>query len=211
MPFVSEEWHGKLVIFGLLCWAGDAASGAKALQPFRDLARLGGLDAPIADLLHPGPYTEMYPPEDGDYHPLAVSLTGYLDRVDRATAETIMDRLESLDAPMRAVQLRVLGGAIARVPDDATAYAHRTSEIMVNVAVFYEGDADRPEKLAWAQETIGAIRQSDEGAYVNFVGDEGEARIRAAYPGATYDRLAEIKRRYDPDNLFRLNQNIPPA
>jgi FAD/FMN-containing dehydrogenase len=211
MPFVGEEWHGKLVIFGLLCWAGDAASGAKALQPFRDLARLGGLDAPIADLLHPGPYTQMYPPEDGDYHPLAVSLTGYLDRVDRATAETIMDRLESIDAPMRAVQLRVLGGAIARVPDDATAYAHRTSEIMVNVAVFYEGDADRPEKLAWALETIGAIRQSDEGAYVNFVGDEGEARIRAAYPGATYDRLAEIKRRYDPDNLFRLNQNIPPA
>src|SRR5207249_3025416 len=102
--------------------AGDAASGAETLQEFRDLARLGGLDAPIGDMLQAGPYTQMYPPEDPDYHPLAFSLTGFLDRVDRPTAETIMDRLEALDAPMRAVQLRMLGGAIARVPDDATAY-----------------------------------------------------------------------------------------
>ncbi len=153
----------------------------------------------------------MYPPEDGDYHPLAISLTGFLDTVDRATAETMMDRLESLDAPMRAVQLRVLGGAIARVPNDATAYAHRASKIMVNVAAFYEGDHDRAEKQAWVEELMASILQSDDGAYVNFVGDEGPERVRAAYPGKTYDRLAEIKRRYDPDNLFRLNQNIPPA
>jgi FAD/FMN-containing dehydrogenase len=211
MPFVDEQWHGKLVIFGLLCWAGDAESGARALQPFRDLAKLGGLDAPIADLVHPGTLPDMYPPEDGDYHPLAISRTGFLDKVDRSTAETMMDRLEALDAPMRAVQLRVLGGAIARVPDDATAYAHRTSEIMVNVAAFYEGERDRAEKEAWVEELMGAIRQSDDGAYVNFLGDEGPERVHAAYPGKTYDRLAEIKRRYDPENLFRLNQNIPPA
>ena len=211
MPFVGEAWHGKLVIFGLVCWAGDPASGAETLQALRDLAKLGGLDAPIADLMHPGPYTEMYPPEDPDYHPLAVSLTGYLDWVDRPTAETMMNRLESLDAPMRVVQLRVLGGATARVPDDATAYAHRSSEIMVNVAAFYEGAHDHAEKMAWVKELMGAIRQTDDGAYVNFVGDEGADRVHAAYPGRTYDRLAEIKRRYDPDNLFRLNQNIPPA
>jgi FAD/FMN-containing dehydrogenase len=112
---------------------------------------------------------------------------------------------------MRAVQLRTLGGAIASVPDDATAYAHRASEIMVNVAAFYEGDHDKPQKQAWIEELMAAIHQSDDGAYVNFVGDEGEARVRAAYPGDTYARLAEIKRRYDPENLFRLNQNIPPA
>ena len=211
MPFVDAKWHGKIVIFGLLCWAGDAESGAKALQPFRDLAKLGGLDAPIADLIHPGTYPDMYPPEDSDYHPLAVSLTGFLDRVDRATAETMMDRLESFDAPMRVVQLRVLGGAIARVPNEATAYAHRASEIMFNVAAFYEGDHDRAEKQAWVEELMASILQTDAGAYVNFLGDEGPERVRAAYPGKTYDRLAEIKRRYDPDNLFRLNQNIPPA
>ena len=78
--------------------------------------------------------------------------------------------------------------------------------------MFYDGsEADRVEKLAWAEEFASAIRQSDDGVYVNFLADEGEARIRAAYPGGTYERLAEIKRRYDPDNLFHLNQNIPPA
>jgi FAD/FMN-containing dehydrogenase len=211
MPFVDEQWHGKLVIFGLMCWAGDAASGEAELKPFRDLAKLGGLDAPIADLVKPMPYPGMYPPEDPDYHPTAVSLNMFLERMDRPTAETIMHRLESLDAPMRVAQLRVLGGAMSRVPKDATAFAHRDCRIMVNIAAFYEGEEDRVAKQAWADEFVGAIRQSDHGAYVNFLGDEGEARVHAAYPGKTYDRLAEIKRRYDPENLFRLNQNIPPA
>jgi FAD/FMN-containing dehydrogenase len=211
MPFVDEAWHGRLVIFGLMCWAGNAASGEAAMQPFRDLAKLGGLDAPIADLVKPMPYPGMYPPEDPDYHPTAVSLNMFLEQVDRPTAETIMNRLESLDAPMRVAQLRVLGGAMSRVPKDATAFAHRDCRIMVNIAAFYEGEEDRIAKQAWADEFVGAIRQSDHGAYVNFLGDEGEARIRAAYPGKTYDRLAEIKRRYDPENLFRLNQNIPPG
>ena len=212
MPFVDEKWHGKLVIFGLMCWAGDAEAGQKALQPYRDLAKLGGLDAPIADMLAPMSYAGMYPPEDPGYRPMAVALNMFIDQVDRKTAETIMDRLEKVETPMRAVQLRVLGGASARVPNDATAYGHRDSEIMVNIAAFYDGsEADRERKLEWATELMGAMHQTDDGVYVNFLADEGEARIRAAYPGGTYERLAEIKRRYDPDNLFRLNQNIPPA
>ena len=72
-------------------------------------------------------------------------------------------------------------------------------------------DQDKPRNVAWVEEFVGAIRQSDHGAYVNFVGNEGTARVHDAYPGATYRRLAAIKRRYDPTNLFRLNQNIPPA
>jgi FAD/FMN-containing dehydrogenase len=212
MPFVDEKWHGKLVIFGLMCWSGDTDAGQEVLQPYRDLAKLAGLDAPIADMLQPMSYAGMYPPEDPSYRPMAVALNMFIDRVDGAMAETIMDRLAKVETPMRAVQLRVLGGASARVPNDATAYAHRDSEIMVNIAAFYDGsEADRERKLEWATELMGAMHQTDDGVYVNFLADEGEARIRAAYPGATYERLAEIKRRYDPDNLFRLNQNIAPA
>lgn len=212
MPMVDEARHGKLVIFGLMCFAGDAAAGEEAFRPFRDLARLGGEDAPLADLVKPMTYPEMYPPEEGGYRPLAVATTLFLDRVDRPTAETMMAHLEALtDAPMRVAQLRVLGGAIARVPEDATAYAHRNSRIMVNLAAFYENEQERVARQAWLREFASAIRQSDQGAYVNFVGDEGESRVRAAYPGATWARLVEVKRRYDPTNLFRLNQNIPPA
>ena len=112
---------------------------------------------------------------------------------------------------MRVAQIRVLGGAMARVPADATAFAHRSSRIMVNVAAFYDGPDDQAAKEAWVTGVRGDLEQEDHGAYVNFITDEGEERVRAAYPGATWDRLVAIKTRYDPTNLFSRNQNIPPA
>jgi FAD/FMN-containing dehydrogenase len=205
LPFVPEEHHGRLVVLSLLAHAGPVEAGERAIAPFRALA------APIADLVRPMPYPEIYPPDEGDYHPTAVAHTMFLDTVDREAAETIDAYLRASDATMRAVQLRVLGGAIARVPNDATAFAHRQSRIMANIAVFYDGPEDRAVREAWAAELAAALRQGDAGAYVNFLGDEGQSRVRAAYPGPTWDRLAAIKAQYDPGNLFRLNQNIPPA
>jgi FAD/FMN-containing dehydrogenase len=204
MPFVAEEHHGKLVVFALMACAGDPAASERALAPFR------GLATPLADMLKPMPYPEIYGPEDDDYHPLAITRTMFVERIDIPVAATIVEHLEASDAAMRVAQLRVLGGAMARVPADATAFAHRDSRIMVNIATFYEGPTDRDRRAAWVGAFAAALRQDDHGAYVNFLADEGEERIRAAYPGATWDRLTEIKGRYDPANLFRLNQNIPP-
>jgi FAD/FMN-containing dehydrogenase len=205
MPFVPEEHHGSLVIMGMLCWAGETTEGERAIAPFRALAE------PLADMVAPMAYPGMYPPEDPDYHPTAVSLTSFTERIGIEEAELILDRLAASDAPLRVAQLRVLGGAIARVPVDATAYAHRASRIMLNVAAFYQGDDDRPAKAAWAADLSRGLHQGDDGAYVNFVGDEGEARVRQAYPGPTWDRLRAVKARYDPEKVFRLNQNVPPA
>jgi FAD/FMN-containing dehydrogenase len=205
MPFLPAEVHGSLVILAMLVHAGDAEAGERALAPFRAIA------TPLADMTGPKAYAEMFPPEDRDYRPTAVSRVLFLERVDRACAETIVEHLAASDAPMRVAQLRVLGGACARVPADATAFAHRGSRIMATLAAFFEGDHDRPAKQAWLDGFLGAVRQGDLGQYVNFVGDEGDAGVRAAYPGATYERLREVKRRYDPGNLFRRNQNIPPA
>jgi len=162
-------------------------------------------------LVRPMPYPQIYPPEDASYHPTAVGRTMFVNTIDRGVAETIVDHLEASDASMRVAQLRVLGGAMARVAPDATAFAHRASRIMVNVAAFYEGPEDRAMREAWVSDFAAALRQEDAGAYVGFLGDEGEARIREAYPQSTWDRLRAIKGRYDPTNLFRLNQNIPPA
>jgi len=111
---------------------------------------------------------------------------------------------------MRVAQLRVLGGAAARVPADATAYAHRAKPMLVNVAAFYQGEAEREVRRAWVSKFARALQPNDDSAYVGFLTDDGDTRIRAAYPGATWDRLRKIKADYDPDNLFRLNQNIPP-
>ena len=152
----------------------------------------------------------MFPPEEESYHPTVIARTLFLDRIDLPVAGTIMGFLRSSDAPFRFAQLRVLGGAMARVPADATAFAHRDSRILAVVGSFYEGPEDLARREAWLAEFVAAIRQADQGAYVNFLGDEGEARVHAAYPGPTWDRLAAVKARYDPTNLFRLNQNIPP-
>jgi FAD/FMN-containing dehydrogenase len=205
MPFVPEDQHGTLVVLALMAYAGETEAGERAVAPFRALA------TPLADMLTTQPYPAMYPPDDESYHPLAVSRTMFVERIDHAAATTIMEFLGASDAAMRVAQLRVLGGEMARVPADATAYAHRSNAIMVNVATFYEGPDDKPVREAWVAEFAAALHQGDPAAYVNFLGDEGEARVRAAYPGTTWDRLATIKARWDPDNLFRLNQNVPPA
>jgi FAD/FMN-containing dehydrogenase len=205
MPFVPEEHHGRLVIMALMCYAGGVESGEKAMAPFRSLA------TPITDQVKPMSYPEIYPPEDEEYHPTAVTLTMFMDLVDDDVAKTIFEYLSESDATMRVAQLRALGGAMARLPAEATAFAHRQSRIMTNVAAFYEGPEDKAVREEWVADFAGALRQGDSGAYMAFLGDEGEARIHDAYPDSTWDRLAEVKRRYDPTNLFRLNQNIPPA
>jgi FAD/FMN-containing dehydrogenase len=155
-------------------------------------------------------YTEIFPPDQPGFHPLAKARTMFLDGIDSHAAETIIERIKASDAPMRVVQLRVLGGAMARVPVEATAFAHRGRKIMANVAALYDRPEEGTVRDAWVASLTAALHPR-EGAYVNFLGDEGEARVREAYPGATWERLRAIKRRYDPENLFRLNQNIPPA
>jgi FAD/FMN-containing dehydrogenase len=205
MPFLPEETVGQLVVLAMMCYAGDAEAGERAMAPFRVLA------TPLADMVKPGGLPDMYPPEDPDYRPTAAAYTMFIDRVDRDVAKAIVDHLNASDASLRVAQLRVLGGAMARVPADATAFAHRSSKIMVNLAAFYEGEDDRVLKQEWVDNFAAAIRQTDGGAYVNFLGDEGEARVHAAYPGTTWERLAAIKARYDPTNLFRMNQNVAPA
>ena len=204
MPFLPEEVHGQLSIMALMAYAGDEQTAQEVYAPFRALSE------PLADLVKPMPYPEIYPPEDDSYRPTAAARTMFIDHVDLEVAATIVERLNASDASMRVAQLRVLGGAMARVPSDATAFAHRSGRIMVNLAAFWEGD-DRPLREAWVDEFMAAIYQGDDAAYVNFLGDEGPVRVHDAYPGSTWERLAHVKARYDPTNLFRLNQNIPPA
>lgn len=205
MPFLAEEYHGKPIILAMMCYAGPAEAGERVLAPFRAIA------TPLADMVQAMPYPGMYPPEDPDEHPVAASTNMFIDYVDVSVAENILERISSSTALMAATQLRVLGGAMARVPAEATAFAHRKSRIMVNLAAIYADPSEADKHYAWVADFAASLKQSDSGVYVNFLLNEGEERIRAAYPGGAYERLAKIKAKYDPDNLFRLNQNIPPA
>ena len=174
MPFLPPELHGRPIVLAMLAWTGDAAAGERALAPFRALAE------PLADMLRPMPYPGMYQPVDPDYHPVAAARTG-LARTSTARAAT--SSTGSRPRPGAVVQLRVLGGAMARVPADATAFAHRDARIIGNVAAMYSDPADGPEAEAQVA-ALGKRIYDGDGAYAGFLRDEGEARVRAAYPGA---------------------------
>jgi FAD/FMN-containing dehydrogenase len=208
VPELPEQAHGELIVMALLCWAGEVEAGERVVARFR------GLATPYADMVRPMPYPEIYQFTEGGPgpdHEAARSL--FLDAVDGPTAEAVVERLRAATAPLAVAQLRVLGGAMARVPADATAFAHRGRRIMAALGAVWEqpGEDEAAAHEAWVTGFADALRQGDPGVYVNFVGDEGQARVREAYPGRTWERLAAVKRRYDPDNLFRRNQNIPPA
>jgi FAD/FMN-containing dehydrogenase len=207
LPFLPPEVHGKLVLVGAMAFAGPADAAQQALAPFRALA------TPIADLVGPAPYSSLYmlaPPEDD--RPTVTVRSRFIDRMGIAEARTMIEAMASCDAPMKLGQVRVMGGAMARVPAEATAFAHRGSRIMIAWIAMHAPGADAIARYTgWACAANDALRQDDAGAYVNFLAKEGAAGLRSAYPEATWDRLRQVKRRYDPENLFRLNQNIPPA
>ncbi len=205
MPFVPAEYHGRIIILAMLLHAGSLEAGERAVAPFRALA------TPIADMIRPMRYPEIYPPEQAGYHPVVAGRSLFVDPVGDAAAEAIVDHLQSSTAWMAVAQLRVLGGAMARVPVDATAFAYRRRRVLVNLAAMYERADDAPAHVAWVDRFATTLHHGDSAVYVNFLGQEGDERVRDAYPGSTWDRLAAIKARYDPSNLFRLNQNIPPA
>jgi FAD/FMN-containing dehydrogenase len=206
MPFVPEELHGTPLVMAMLVHCGeDIEAGERAVAPFRKLA------TPLADMVKVMPLPDIYPPDDPNYRPITVSRNLYTDDFDLASAGRVLDFLGSSSAAMPVAQLRVLGGAVARVPVDATAFAHRDREMMIVAAAVYKDVAETPVHWQWATEFTKAMQQGEGGAYVNFLYDDEPERIHEAYPEATYRRLADIKRQYDPDNVFRLNVNIPPS
>jgi FAD/FMN-containing dehydrogenase len=213
MPTLPPELHGELAVIVLAAYAdADEAAGARALAPFRALGQ------PLVDTVGPLRYPELFPPDPPgfeDYHPTATGRNFFLDEFGADAAATVVDTLAASDAGMRAAQLRVLGGAVSRVPADATAYAHRDRDraIMVNLGVFCTDADDRAVRSAWLDGFQAALRAADDRAvYVNFLGgDEPPERARDAFPGPTWDRLRQVKRRWDPQNLFRRNWNVPPA
>ena len=205
LPFVPAEHHGRLVVMALVAYAGDVQAGELAI------GRLRALATPIADMVRPMPYHALFEGGEPGRGQAVAARTLFADRFDGRAAAAVVDAVGRSTAPRAGAQLRVLGGAMARVPADATAFAHRDRRIMATVVAMYDRPVERAAQEAWAAALADELRNGDDGAYAGFLGDEGPARVRAAYPGAHWDRLAAIKATYDPGNVFRLNQNIAPA
>jgi FAD/FMN-containing dehydrogenase len=205
LPFVTADHHGQLALMVRVAYAGDLERGQHALAPLRALA------TPLADAVAPIPYRQMYAAEGPD--PARVQMATrsmFLDELDAHTAATIFERMQARPSPTAAVQIRVLGGAIARVPADASAFAHRDRSMMMTFVAGHQAVDQAASHEAWVADSLAALSPAARGVHVSFLGDEGVARVHEAYPADTYKRLATIKRRYDPTNLFRVNQNIAP-
>lgn len=205
LPFVPAEAVGSLVVAILGVYVGDHDAGARAWAPFRELAR------PIADLVGPLPYPAMYQ-FTADEQPAPLSIRSlFLDTFDDASVDAVLEAMAGATSPATIGQLRILGGAMSRVAPEATAFAHRSARILFTIITRHLGPAPAEAHEAWTQRLYEALRPRAAGTYVNFLADEGEDRIREAYPEVTYRRLARLKAEWDPDNVFNGNQNIPPA
>jgi FAD/FMN-containing dehydrogenase len=205
-PFIPEAIHGQPTLAVMFVFDGDAEAGQAALEPFRRLA------TPMAELVVPMPYVGIYEMlKDAEQRSPASHRSLLLETLDDAAVDTILERMAAPSSPVAMTQIRILGGAMARVGADETAFAHRDAPVMVTIITPFEDMAEASIHAAWTHAFYEALRPRSMGAYSNFLEAEGQARIREAYPQETYRRLAEVKRRYDPANLFRRNQNIAPA
>ena len=205
-PFLPESVHGKPIAAVFVCYAGQVEEGERVLKPLREFGQ------PVADAIMPKLYTEhqttldAVQPSGRSYYWKSDDLPGLSD----GAIDTIVTHAEAITSPHSIVPLFQLGGAASRVDEDATAYSHRDAAYALNCnASWVDGDAD--PHIEWARAFSTAMQPFSSGVYVNFLGDEGQERARAAYGPKKYERLVALKNRYDPTNFFRVNQNIEPS
>ncbi|WP_332698918.1 FAD-binding oxidoreductase [Bosea sp. (in: a-proteobacteria)] len=207
LPFLPAEWHGKEVLILAMCWCGDMAEGEKAT------ARLRSIGKPIVDVVSPHPFTAWQQAFDPLLAPGARNYWKSHDfaELSDATIGLLTGAVGRLPGPECEVFIAHVGGAAGRVAADATAFPQRSSHFVMNVHARWREKSDDQSCIGWARQLFEAAKPYSVGtAYINFMPADETERVREAY-GASYQRLAELKRRYDPSNLFRMNQNVAPT
>jgi FAD/FMN-containing dehydrogenase len=206
LPVIPEEWHGRKVVAFVATSSGPADEGPGLVGAIRQVAE------PIADLLGPMPYLAIQTLLD----PLwPKGLQAYfkatnLARLDDALVDRLCELHLNAPGPQCEIHVHQMGGAIARVEDGATAFTERSMPFLLNALSGWEDSNVGPGHREWARTVVAAAADASTGrAYVNFLGDAGAGR--SSYGEETYDRLVLLKNRYDPTNVFRLNQNIEPS
>lgn len=206
LPVIPQAWHGQKVAIALAVSAGPVDEAPPHVQAFRDLGD------PIVDLLGPMPYRAMQSLIDALWvkgtraYFKATNLSG----LDDALIEQYCRLHLAAPGPLSEIHVHQMGGAVADVAEDATAFPQRSMPFLVNAVAGWQQPADDEPHRSWARAVIDASAGASTGrSYVNYLGDPDAART--AYGDATYARLAALKARYDPTNVFRLNQNIAPA
>ncbi len=208
LPFVPEELHGKPVVMVIACWCGDLEEGEKVIKPMREFGN------PVADVCMPKPYLAHQAMFDPSFVPgrwyyfKSFDTPALTDEMIDITVEHSL-RIES---PLTSFPIWQMGGAVARVGEDETAFGGRNAGFTYNIGCATANEEGFAEEREWVRNFWSALEEWHTSVYVNFLegAEEGDQRIKAAYGTEKWDRLQTLKRKYDPDNFFRINQNIPP-
>jgi FAD/FMN-containing dehydrogenase len=207
LPFLPKEAHGKGIVALALLYAGDPQQGQPLIEPLRKFG------TPLGEHVGVQPYTAWQQAFDPL---LAAGARNYWKSHNFSTLqdglfEAVIDYSGRLPSPQCEIFIGAMGGATARPTPESTAYAHRNAQFVLNVHGRWEQAADDARCIGWARDFFDASAPfASGGVYVNFLSADEGNRVRAAY-GPNYDRLARVKRKYDPNNLFRMNQNIKPS
>ena len=207
LPVLPSELHGRPIVTVVCCYAGPVEDGERVVRPLK------AFGSPLLDLCtrklfveHQAMFDASFP-EGWWYYFRSFDVATLTDEVIDITA----DHAQRIRSPLTAFPIFHLGGAVGRVGDDETAFNGRTAGHTFNINAITATRDGFEEEREWSRSFWSALQPYHTGVYVNFLMDEGEQRIRDAYGTSKYDRLRALKRKYDPDNFFRLNQNIPPA
>jgi FAD/FMN-containing dehydrogenase len=209
LPFFPQDVHGKPIVMVGACYAGTPDDGIDVVRPLKEFG------SPIVDLLEPKPYLahqsmfDPFVPHGWHRYWKAVELPPLTDEA----IDTLVEHSSTFTSPKSYCIVFHLGGALSRVGAEDTAYGQRDAYHNMVINAVWTGDDPEPERhIAWARDFFDALQAHASGrVYLNFLGDEGQDRVRAAYGSRNYERLARLKRVYDPTNFFRLNQNIQPG
>ncbi len=206
LPVIPAELHWRPVVTVICCYAGPVEEGEKVIRPMKEFG------SPILDLCTPKPFTAhqaMFDPSFPQgwwYYFRSCDIAELGDEV----IDIIAERATQMTSPLTAFPIFQLGGAISRVGENETAFNGRGSGHTININATTATREGFDEEREWSKGLWSALKPYHTSVYVNFLMEEGEERIRQAYGTDRYDRLKALKRRYDPNNFFRLNQNIPP-
>lgn len=207
VPFIPAELHGKPVIMAVALYAGDMESGADALRPIKKYG------SPVVDTIGCTAYMQHQRMFDvgAPFGRQNYWKSEYLANLGDEAIDALVDACATITSPYSMVPIFLMGGATSRISRAETAFGQRHAPYNINLATQWLDPAESHQHVAWTRATYEALRPFSTGdVYVNFLGQEGQDRVRAAYGEDTYQRLVAVKRRYDPTNVFRINQNIQP-
>ena len=207
-PFVPEPVRGTQVLAVIVSYAGPLEEGEEAIRPLKEFG------PPALDMVQPMPYTVLQSMIDAGNPPGLQNYwkAGFLSELPDEAIDTFVEHAQRVTSPMTSVLLVPMGGAIARVPDDDTPLSLRDAAYNFHALSVWADPVDPERHMAWAREVAEALEPwTSERTYLNFIGDEGEERVRTAYDPEKYRKLVALKDKYDPANMFRLNQNIKPT